>query len=160
MLKEKKMTFAKLDQMPLEMKLAVIAKSSGTLRWTVGTSYANSRTFGPLDPYIEEDYVFAEAGAIDAICEIACLNHSFFLALSQTFSSEKFLDAFLIANGLTNVIARPQFIAHGPGRKSPLIRLAERLGALDVYWTSHDYATQWSHDAVIFEFYRPRPRYK
>ena len=70
------------------------------------------------------------------------------------------LAAFAIANGLTNVIARPQFIAHGPGRKSPLIRLAERLGALDVYWTSHDYATQWSHDAVIFEFYRPRPRYK
>ena len=48
------------------------------------------------------------------------------------------LAAFAIANGLTNVIARPQFIAHGPGRKSPLIRLAEKLGALDVYWTSHD----------------------
>ena len=68
--------------------------------------------------------------------------------------------AFAIANGLTNVIARPQFIAHGPGRKSPLIRLAEKLGAMDVYWTSHDYNTQWSHDAVIFEYYRPRPCFK
>ena len=70
------------------------------------------------------------------------------------------LAAFCIAHGLTNVIARPQFIAHGPGKKSPLIRLAERLGALDVYWTSHDYSTQWEHDAVIFEYYRPWPRYK
>ncbi len=70
------------------------------------------------------------------------------------------LAAFAIANGLTNIVARPQFIAHGPGKKSPLIRLAEKLGAMDVYWTSHDYNIQWAHDAVIFEFYRPWPRYK
>ena len=70
------------------------------------------------------------------------------------------LAAFLISNGLTSIISRPQFIAHGPGKKSPLIRLAERLGAMDVFWTSHDYDTQWAHDAVIFEYYRPWPKYK
>ena len=29
------------------------------------------------------------------ICEIAFINHSFFFALSQSFSSETFFDAFL-----------------------------------------------------------------
>ena len=70
------------------------------------------------------------------------------------------LAAFCIANGLSNVIARPQFIAHGPGKKSPLIRLSEKLGALDVFWTSHDCGDQWDHDAVIFEYYKPRPKFK
>ena len=34
-------------------------------------------------------------GAADVICEIAFINHSFFFALSQSFSSETFFDAFL-----------------------------------------------------------------
>lgn len=70
------------------------------------------------------------------------------------------LFAFAIANGLTNVIARPHFIAHGPGKKSPLIRLAEKLGAMPVYWTAHNIGRQVENDAVIFEYYRPLPKFK
>lgn len=44
-------TCAKPDQLPLEMKLSLIAKSAGVLRWSAGVSYANSRSFGPPDPY-------------------------------------------------------------------------------------------------------------
>lgn len=68
--------------------------------------------------------------------------------------------AFAVSNGLTNVIARPQFIAHGPGKKSPLIRLAEKRGAMSVHWTSHNIARQLENDAVIFEHYRPLPKFK
>lgn len=70
------------------------------------------------------------------------------------------LIAFALSRGLTNVIARPQFIAHGPGRKSLLIRLSERMGALSVAWTDRSGEAQQNNDAVIFEFYRPLPQFK
>ena len=94
-MKQRKLLYAKLEQMPLEMKLGVIAKSAGSPRWSISISYANSRTFGPLDPYIEELYMLAELGVSDIMCEIACLNHCFFLAVGQNFSSNQFVDAFL-----------------------------------------------------------------
>lgn len=94
-MKQRKLLYAKLEQMPLEMKLGVIAKSAGSPRWSMSISYANSRSFGPLDPYIEELYMLAELGVSDIMCEIACLNHSFFLAVGQNFSSDQFVGAFL-----------------------------------------------------------------
>lgn len=94
-MKQRKLLYAKLEQMPLEMKLGVIAKSAGSPRWSISISYANSRTFGPLDPYIEELYMLAELGVSDIMCEIACLNHCFFLAVGQNFSSNQFVDAVL-----------------------------------------------------------------
>ena len=68
--------------------------------------------------------------------------------------------AFAVSHGLTNLIARPQFIAHGPGKKSLLIRLAEKRGAMSVHWTARNIARQLDSDAVIFEHYRPLPRFK
>lgn len=94
-MKQRKLLYAKLAQMPLEMKLGVIAKSAGSPRWSISISYANNRSFGPLDPYIEELYLLSEPGVSDTICEIACLNRSFFLAVGQNFSSNKFVYAFL-----------------------------------------------------------------
>ncbi len=94
-MKQRKLLYAKLAQMPLEMKLGVLAKSAGSPRWSISVSYANSRTFGPLDPYIDQLYLLTEAGVSDIACEIACLNHSFFLAIAQNFSSDQFVDAFL-----------------------------------------------------------------
>ena len=94
-MKQRKALYAKLDSMPLEMKLGIIAKSAGSPRWSFSVSYANSRSFGPLDPYIEALYIVAEPGVSDITCEIACLNHSFFLAIGQSFSSEVFADVFL-----------------------------------------------------------------
>ena len=93
-MKQRKALYAKLDQLPLEVKLGVIAKSAGSPRWSFSISYANSRSFGPLDPYIEELYLLTEPGVSDLICEIACINRSFFLAIGQNFSSDRFMDAF------------------------------------------------------------------
>jgi hypothetical protein len=77
------------------MKTEMTAKYAGIPRWSIGMSYANSRSFGPLDPYIEEVYVVSTPGVTDILCEIACLNQHFFLMVAQTFSSEKYMDAFL-----------------------------------------------------------------
>ena len=94
-MKQRKATYAKLNQVPLDMKLGMIAKSAGCLRWSISISYANSRSFGPLDPYIDELYMMAEPGVADVLCEIACINHFFFLCIARTFPSEKFTDIFL-----------------------------------------------------------------
>lgn len=94
-MKQKKQLHEKMDQMPLDMKLGIMAKSSGSPRWSISISYANSRSFGPLDPYIEELYLLSEPGVSDIICEIACINHNFFLALGQSFSSDAFIRGFL-----------------------------------------------------------------
>ena len=48
-----------------------------------------------MDPYIDELYVLSDSGVTDIGCEIACLNHSFFLAITQNFSSDDFLEVFL-----------------------------------------------------------------
>lgn len=68
--------------------------------------------------------------------------------------------AFAVSNVLTNFLSRPQFIAHGLGHKSFLVRLCEKLGAMKVAWTSRDWTNEDDNDAVIFEFYRPRVRFK
>ncbi len=71
---------------------------------------------------------------------------------------------FIAGNLLSNVIARPQFIAHGPGRKTALARFAEACGAMSVYWTARPgddaAALEEYYDAVIFEHYAPKPKYK
>ena len=94
-MKQRKALYAKLNQAPLELKLGAMAKSAGSPRWSLSVSYANSRSFGPLDPYIEELYLLSEPGVTDVVCEIACINHCFFLAVIQNFSSDRFVDAFL-----------------------------------------------------------------
>ena len=94
-MKQKKALYAKLDQAPLEMKLGIISKAAGSPRWSISISYANSRSFGPLDPYIEELYLLGEPGVSDIICEVSCINHNFFLAIGQTFSSDEFLKVFI-----------------------------------------------------------------
>ena len=94
-MKQRKATYARLAQAPLDMKLGMIAKSAGGQRWSIAISYADSRSFGPLDPYIDELYLLAEPGVADVICEIACINHYFFLCIAQTFPSEKFTEVFL-----------------------------------------------------------------
>ena len=73
----------------------MIAKSAGSLRWSIAISYADSRSFGPLDPYIDELYLLSEPGVTDVVCEVACINHYFFLCIARTFPSEKFTKVFL-----------------------------------------------------------------
>lgn len=63
---------------------------------SICVSYTSSRSFGPLDPCIEEMYIVTSLSKItDILCEVTCVNHSFFLAFLQPFSSEKYLECFL-----------------------------------------------------------------
>ena len=94
-IKTRKMGFEKLKAMPLQMKVDMLPKAASASRWTASVSYVNSRSFGPLDPYIKELYFLAEASAVDVMCEIACINHSFFLALGQCNSSRELFEALL-----------------------------------------------------------------
>ena len=94
-MKQRKMNNAKLNHVPLDTKREMLAKSAGSPRWSISISYSNSRSFGPLDPYIEELYLLAEPGVTDISCEISCINHNFFLAIAQNFSSDKFIGAVL-----------------------------------------------------------------
>ena len=67
---------------------------------------------------------------------------------------------FVLSHVLPNCLGRPQFIAYRIGPRPLLVRLSELLGAMKVGWTSHDPASEKGRDTVIFEFYRPRLRYK
>lgn len=68
--------------------------------------------------------------------------------------------AFCVSNLLTNFLTRPQFIAYHVGKKPWTVRLCEAMGAMKVLWTSHDWTSESLADAVIFEFYRPRRKFK
>lgn len=70
--------------------------------------------------------------------------------------------AWVLSHLLTNFLCRPQFIAYGiEGGKKPLtVRLCEALGAMKVCWTSHDPVNENGNDTVIFEFYRPRRKFR
>ncbi len=94
-IKTRKMGFEKMKQMPLEMKMDMIPKSASSKRWTASVSYADSRSFGCLDPYIDELYLLSDGAAVDIMCEVACINDSFYLALVQNFDSNDFFNAFL-----------------------------------------------------------------
>ena len=113
-LRQRKERNEKLGPMPLEMKTGTIAKLAGSPRWSISVSYANSRTFGPLDAHIEELYLFSDPVVSDVTCEIACLGHSFFLAVMQNFASEAFFEAFL--EELTNAGINCEVIGREPLR--------------------------------------------
>ena len=40
------------------------------------------------------------------------------------------------------------------------VKLCELMGAMRVAWTSLEWKTEDKNDAVIFQFYRPRVKYK
>ena len=94
-MKNRKLTYAKLGQLPLDMKLGAIAKSAGNARWTFSVSYVNSRSLGAIDPYLDAVYIIAEPGVFDIGCEIFCNDHNFFLTIMQSFSADRFVELFL-----------------------------------------------------------------
>ncbi|MBR1455895.1 MAG: glycerophosphodiester phosphodiesterase [Oscillospiraceae bacterium] len=70
------------------------------------------------------------------------------------------LTGFVLGNLLLNPLARPQFVAFKIGRRTPPARLCCWLGAMKVGWTSHEPRNEKGRDAVIFEYYKPKPRYR
>lgn len=88
------------------------------------------------------------------------------------------ISAFLLSNLLTNVLARPHFIAYHKGKAPFPVRLCQKLGALRAVWTLRDtdytdtfivpsypnenlidsripIALFGENDMIIFEFFRP-----
>ena len=63
--------------------------------------------------------------------------------------------AAIVGNVLTNVIARPQFIAYKIGPKPLSVRLCEAMGAVRAGWTSRAWTHERDYDIVIFEHSRP-----
>ena len=66
---------------------------------------------------------------------------------------------FLFSRGLANWMGRPDFIAYQVGKKPVTVRLAEKLGAYAVCWTSHDPENEKHYETVIFEHYLPKVWY-
>ena len=93
-IKTSKLGFEQMKTLPLSSQKELMTSASAYSRWSAAVSYANSRSFGPLDPYIEEFYALAEPGAIDVVCEISCVNHMFYLTLTQNFSSDELVKTF------------------------------------------------------------------
>ncbi len=71
--------------------------------------------------------------------------------------------AFALSRLLTNLIARPHFISYHKKKTSWLVKLADRMGAMQVVWTVRDTDPikefESKNDAVIFEFYHPTIKY-
>ena len=79
-----------------QMKRMLPPPSPDIPQESICVSYPNSRTFGPLEPWIEELYVMTSLSKItDVLCMITCVNHSFFFALMQPFSSDRYFRCFL-----------------------------------------------------------------
>ena len=68
--------------------------------------------------------------------------------------------AFLLSHNLFNGLARPQFIAYKIGYRPPAVRATELLGAMRFGWTSHEPRNEKGRDGVIFEYYKPRLKFK
>ena len=62
---------------------------------SICVSYPRNTSFGPLDPHIQEMYIVTSLSKItDVLCEVTCINGSFFIAFMQPFASTKYLDLF------------------------------------------------------------------
>ncbi len=68
--------------------------------------------------------------------------------------------AFALSHNLFNPITRPQFIAYKIGCRPLNVRLTEALGAMRFGWTSHEPRNEKGRDGVIFEFYKPKLKFK
>ena len=79
-----------------QMKRRLPLPSPDLAQESICVSYPNSRSFGPLDPWIEELYIMTSLSKItDILCIVTCVNHSFFIALMQPFSSDRYFRCFL-----------------------------------------------------------------
>ncbi|MDO5444813.1 MAG: glycerophosphodiester phosphodiesterase family protein [Eubacteriales bacterium] len=68
--------------------------------------------------------------------------------------------AFLLSHGMLNFISRPNFISYKIGYQPLTIKLAYLLRAGKFAWPSHEPRNEEGKDAVIFEYYKPKPKFK
>lgn len=81
-------------------------------------------------------------------------------ACSDEYDTSIALARFILSHCFLNFVARPQFIAYQLTKKPLTIKLMEKLGAMKVCWTSKMRDNEQNNDMVIFEFYRPSPKFK
>ena len=67
---------------------------------------------------------------------------------------------FALSRCFLNFLGRPQFIAYETGRLPLAVQLCHKLGAMNVCWTSHEPSNENGRDGVIFEYYRPRRKFR
>lgn len=81
-----------------------------------------------------------------------------------SYKSKGPLAEAVLGNLLGNVIARPQFIAWGEGKKPALVRFCEWMGVMKVRWTVRPAddrtALEGEYDAIIFEYETPPAYYR
>jgi len=74
------------------------------------------------------------------------------------------LTAFLLGNLLTNFLSRPHFIAYSNDRHPPIARFCMLMKPMNVIWTIYPdddiKKCEKENDVIIFEYYKPAPRYK
>ena len=74
------------------------------------------------------------------------------------------LAAYALSHLFGNFMARPDFIAWCPAPRNWAVSLCIKLGAMSVMWTAlpeHDtQKLETDNDAVIFQWYAPKPQYK
>ena len=138
-LKELQDKVEQMSRIPLSVKSVMINVSLDyTTRGTACVSCADSRSFGPLDPYISEVFMLGEADAFDVQIEAAGINGSLCLLFAQSFDSEAYFDAFrqeLEEAGITAEIVRKdqsplsgvRFDDLSPEQKDPIQELFSRL---------------------------------
>lgn len=79
-----------------QMKQGLLSPLPDIPQASICVSYLGTRSFGPLDPWIDEFYIMTSLTKItDVLCEITCVGHSFFLAFMQPFSSPDYFRCFL-----------------------------------------------------------------
>ncbi len=76
------------------------------------------------------------------------------------YTEQKSFLRFALSHNLFQPLTRPHFIAYRIGPRPLTVRLTELLGAMKICWTSHEPRNEKHMDGVIFEFYRPRIRFK
>ena len=79
-----------------KMKQGLPPPSPDIPQASICVSYPGGRSFGPLDPWIDELYIMTSLSKItDVLCLITCIGHNFFLAFIQPFSSPDYFRCFL-----------------------------------------------------------------
>ncbi len=79
-----------------QMKQGLPPPSPDTALASICVSYPVSRSFGPLDPWIEELFIMTSLMRItDILCLASCVNHTFFISLLQPFASDAYFRCFL-----------------------------------------------------------------
>lgn len=79
---------------------------------------------------------------------------------AKGYKNQSKVMAFILSNTLMNFLARPHFIAYDIAKRTLGVKVAQFLGAMKVCWTSHEPRNEKGMDGVIFEFYKPKPKFK